>query len=204
MQGAKVRNIDDLSEVNQCYGPGEKLDLGGADEVVLLAPAWMRTFGNYPDRAQVELLSGLVLSKHEEFRGRGLSLSGRCLDLKAAYKQLALAPSDQSCAVIAMLDPEISEVRYFISYALPFGATGSVMAFNRAARAFGIARDPAEVPTITSYQLLRRFSPCRRRAHDCEVAGGHRGGLQGAWLGNSRRSKEEDSAFQEVCGVEGS
>lgn len=32
IQGQKVRNIDDLSEfsVNQRYGPGEKLDLGGS------------------------------------------------------------------------------------------------------------------------------------------------------------------------------
>ena len=50
-----MRNIDDLSEfaVNQCYGPGEKLDLGGVDEVVSLAAAWMRTFGESSDRVQV-------------------------------------------------------------------------------------------------------------------------------------------------------
>ena len=42
--GHKVRNIDDLSEfsVNECYGPG---DLGGIDEVVSLAAAWMRVHG---------------------------------------------------------------------------------------------------------------------------------------------------------------
>ena len=47
VQGEKVRNIDDLSEfaVNQSYGPGEKLDLGGVDEVVSLAASWMTTFG---------------------------------------------------------------------------------------------------------------------------------------------------------------
>ena len=139
VQGAKVRNIDDLSEfaVNQCYGPGEKLDLGGVDEVVSLAAAWMRTFGGANDQVRVELSTGLVLEgqKGEEFRGKELQLSGRCLDLKAAYKQLPLSPTDWNCAVIAVLDPQSNEVRYFISYVLPFGATGSVMAFNRAARA---------------------------------------------------------------------
>ena len=44
VQGSKVRNIDDLSEfsINQRYGPGEKLDLGGVDEVVSLTAAWMK------------------------------------------------------------------------------------------------------------------------------------------------------------------
>ena len=139
VQGAKVRNIDDLSEfaVNQSYGPGEKLDLGGVDEVVSLAASWMRAFGKQGDEVQVRLSSGLVLEgrKCEEFRGVGLHLSGRCLDLKSAYKQLALSPADRSCAVIAVLDPEVNRVKYFVSYVLPFGATGSVMAFNRAARA---------------------------------------------------------------------
>lgn len=36
---------------------------------------------------------------------------------------------------MAVLEPRDGEVRYFISYVLLFGATGSVMAFNRAARA---------------------------------------------------------------------
>ena len=115
-----MRNIDDLSEfaVNQCYGPGEKLDLGGVDEVVSLAAAWMRTFGGANDQVRVELSTGLVLEgqKGEEFRGKELQLSGRCLDLKAAYKQLPLSPTDRNCAVIAVLDPQSNEVRYFISY----------------------------------------------------------------------------------------
>ena len=103
-QGHKVRNIDDLSEfsVNQCYGPGEKLDLGGIDEVVSLAAAWMRVHGSQDERVRVQLSSGLVLEgpKAQEFKGQPLKLSGRCLDLKAAYKQLALAPKDRSNAVM--------------------------------------------------------------------------------------------------------
>ena len=134
-----MRNIDDLSEfsVNQCYGPGEKLDLGGVDEVVSLAAAWMRVHGWRGERARVELPSGMVLEgpKAKEFRGADLKLSGRCLDLKSAYKQLALAPKERSNAVIAVLNPSDSKIKYFISCVLPFGATGAVMAFNRAARA---------------------------------------------------------------------
>ena len=37
--------------------------------------------------------------------------------------------------MIAVLDPEEDVVKFFVSYVLPFGATGAVMAFNRVARA---------------------------------------------------------------------
>lgn len=66
------RNIDDLSEfsINQCYGPGEKLDLGGVDEVVSLAAAWMRVGGQAGDTVRVQLSTGMVLEapKAEEFK----------------------------------------------------------------------------------------------------------------------------------------
>lgn len=44
VQSGKIRNIDALSEfsINQTYGTPEKLDLGGVDEVMALAAAWVR------------------------------------------------------------------------------------------------------------------------------------------------------------------
>ena len=115
VQSSKVRNIDDLSEfaVNQAYGTPEKLDLGGVDEVVSLAIAWVRaTVGVKPAK-----------------------LRGRCLDLKSAYKQIHLNGTDRQNAVLTVLEPDSNEVKFFISNVLPFGATGSVMSFNRVARA---------------------------------------------------------------------
>ena len=115
LQGGKVRNIDDLSEfsVNQAYGTPEKLDLGGVDEVVALSAAWIRTL-----------------------QGSGRSaLLGRCLDLKGAYKQIALHRADRPNAVLAVLDPSKGAVSFFLTNVLPFGATGAVMAFNRLSRA---------------------------------------------------------------------
>ena len=139
VQGGKVRNIDDLSEfsVNQCYGTSEKLDLGGVDEVVSLAVAWAKILCQPGDDVVVRLSTGEVLQgqKCEEFRKPGVKLRGRCLDLKAAYKQLALRPSDRPNAVLAVFDPDADKIKYFVSYVLPFGATGSVMNFNRVARA---------------------------------------------------------------------
>ena len=114
VQGGKVRNIDDLSEfaVNQTYGTPEKLDLGGVDEVVALATAWIRRLS-----------------------GRCKGLVGRCLDLKSAYKQIPLSRRDRPNAVLAVFNPDEGQVSFFISAVLPFGATGSVMSFNRVARA---------------------------------------------------------------------
>ena len=60
---------------------------------------------------------------------------GRCLDLKAAYKQLARAPADCWASVLAVCEPSSGEVKLFEAVALPFGAVASVMAFNRAASA---------------------------------------------------------------------
>ena len=115
VQGGKIRNIDDMSEfsINQTYGTPEKLDLGGIDEVVALATAWARRLKDSPRR---ELL-------------------GRCLDLKGAYKQIALARKDRPNAVLAVFNCEGGAVEFFISNVLPFGATGAVMGFNRVARA---------------------------------------------------------------------
>ena len=115
VQGGKIRNIDDLSEfaINQTYGTPEKLDLGGVDEVVALAAAWVRKLKETPDR----------------------SLLGRCLDLKGAYKQIALARKDRANAVLAVFNPELGAVQFFVSNVLPFGATGAVMGFNRVSRA---------------------------------------------------------------------
>ena len=137
VQGSKIRNIDDLSEfaVNQAYGTPEKLDLGGVDEVVALASQWLKAAGG---DVEIKLSSGQLLrgKLHPELNEEDVkNLVGRCLDLKSAYKQVALRPSDQANAVLSVFHPETESVRFFVSKVLPFGATGAVMGFNRVARA---------------------------------------------------------------------
>lgn len=137
LQGSKIRNIDDLSEfaVNQAYGTPEKLDLGGVDEVVALASQWLKAART---DVEIRLSSGQVLrgKLHPELKEEDArELVGRCLDLKSAYKQVALRPSDQANAVLSVYDPGSDCVKFFVSKVLPFGATGAVMGFNRAARA---------------------------------------------------------------------
>ena len=63
------------------------------------------------------------------------SLSGRTLDLKSAYKQLASKPSDAWAAILGIWDPERNEMIYYRFTTLPFGSSHSVTAFNRTASA---------------------------------------------------------------------
>ena len=62
---------------------------------------------------------------------------GKCFDLASAYKQFAVSDADAACSVIAVPRPEDPrQVAYFVARALPFGASGSVVGFNRAAAGF--------------------------------------------------------------------
>ena len=62
------------------------------------------------------------------------TLLGRTLDLTAAYKQLAVSPSQGFVRVMVAYDPVRSKPAFFVFNALPFGATGSVYSFNRVAK----------------------------------------------------------------------
>lgn len=138
-QGSKVRPVDDFSEflINEAVSVTEKIDLGGLDELVATAREWAAAVSD-DRRIEVRADSGEVLSGilHPEWSvADARRLRGRTLDLKAAYKQLAVRPSQASFAVLSVWDPGARTHRLFVSRALPFGAVASVHAFNRAARA---------------------------------------------------------------------
>ena len=157
VQSGKVRNIDDLSEfsVNMTYGTPEKLDLGGVDEVVSLASQWRKIADLQGKEAVVhgENGTGFRGPLHQHYMDENnLKLVGRCLDLKSAYKQIALRPSDHPNAVLGVYDPKSERVRYFVSRVLPFGATGAVMGFNRVARALrDIMQKLLYIPTVNYF-----------------------------------------------------
>ena len=65
--------------------------------------------------------------------GPKANLLGRTLDLKSAYKQLAVSP-DQFVRALVAYGPVLKRPAYFIINALPFGATSSVYSFNRVAK----------------------------------------------------------------------
>ena len=140
-QPDKVRAIDDLTSslVNLAFASTSKLDLGGVDEIAVLARTMLECVQD--DRTVI-----LRLSDGTELRGE-LSLEldvaearlivGRTLDLESAYKQCLVAKTSLWASVLAIANP--SGVReLFLSHALPFGACSSVYAFNRIARSLHV------------------------------------------------------------------
>jgi hypothetical protein len=138
-QHDSVRVIDDMSEslVNACFGSSEKVDLGGIDELAVLARSWLEAVRD--DRAvEVRLSSGKVLrgTLHASLTLKDArSLVGRTLDLEAAYKQLLVSESSRWAAVIRIWNADAKEDQLYVSEVLPFGASASVYGFNRYARA---------------------------------------------------------------------
>ena len=134
----KLRPTDDYAEnrVNSAFSYLDKLDLRALDQVVWAAVAITRMA-----RSRGEAL--VKLSTGEELRGPihpplaiddGWAPLISALDLSAAYKQLALHPSCRKYSVIALKHPETLEVECYEGRVLLFGATASVVHFNRVAR----------------------------------------------------------------------
>ena len=108
-QGEKSRAIDDFtfSSINSTVGTSEKIVLQGVDEIA-------------------SLIKHLFVSGFDD-------LEGRTFDMEAAYRQLAVLPSERQKAVIcACLTPTSTR---FTMATMPFGAISSVYAFLRTAAA---------------------------------------------------------------------
>ena len=139
VQGPKIRAVDDFSEflVNAACGTGEQIVLQGLDDVAAAARYMLGAAGTdtsiwlpSPEGAHVCWGDRADDWAVEELR----DIQGRALDLKGAYKQLARAPEDDWCSILAVWSTEQNCVCYFESIALPFGAVSAVNAFNRVAR----------------------------------------------------------------------
>ena len=137
-QSGKLRAIDDMSEsfVNSSYGSLESVNLGGIDEVASLSKLFL-------DMVDDDRVVTATLGTGEVLKGKlhpSLSLEqarnieGRTLDLKSAYKQLAISPNSAKHAVMSVYDPAAKCCKLFVQRALPFGASASVLAFNRCSR----------------------------------------------------------------------
>ena len=106
-QGEKSRAIDDFtfSSINSTVGTSEKIVLQGVDEIA-------------------SLIKHLFATGFDD-------LEGRTFDMEAAYRQLAVLPSDRPKAVICVFDPNLNRVRGFTMATMPFGAISSVYSFLR-------------------------------------------------------------------------
>ena len=145
-QGAKVRSIDNYSAggINGAFSASEKVLLQGVDAVAALGKAMLTATD---DSRKVKVTS----SSGKEFMGElhpawalqdARTILGRALDLEAAYRQVALRPSEQWANIILVWNPELKKPQFFFQHALPFGAAASVLLFNRcscALRALGVA-----------------------------------------------------------------
>ncbi|CAE7225469.1 unnamed protein product [Symbiodinium sp. CCMP2592] len=114
LQGPKVRVIDD------CRACAYNL-LAGIPEKYRLQ--------------SVEYIAAFLLRAMLDPRSKGVSISGKTLDLTAAYKQYATHPFDRDLLRIGVKDTSSGHVRTFKVNSLPFGATGSVSSFLRCAAA---------------------------------------------------------------------
>ncbi|CAE7282163.1 unnamed protein product [Symbiodinium sp. CCMP2592] len=114
LQGPKVRVIDD------CRACAFNL-LAGIPEKYRLQ--------------SVEYIAAFLLRAMLDPRSKGVSISGKTLDLTAAYKQYATHPFDRDLLRIGVKDTSSGHVRTFKVNSLPFGATGSVSSFLRCAAA---------------------------------------------------------------------
>ena len=137
-QKDKWRPIDDFSEngVNGSFGSMEKVDLRALDETVWLSVAIMRALksGAYSFRlADGSFLEGKVNDAWFT-NGSNPRPLVKTLDLKSAYKQLALNDLEARKSVICLKCPDDGQVYGFVCKTLPFGAVASVLHFNRFAR----------------------------------------------------------------------
>eukprot|EP00971_Amphidinium_carterae_P197261 3915415-Amphidinium_carterae.3 len=134
----KLRVIDDysVSGQNSTVVPAEKLDHAGLDEIIAI----IRCMGSALEKGQVKVVDvhggEHTIKAHGAWRGGTLNL--RTIDLKHAYKQLAVASEELRYTMTCMYGAEKKEAVYWQNLALPFGATGSVYEFNSVARALEI------------------------------------------------------------------
>ena len=70
---------------------------------------------------------------HEDFKGEGGRLVGKCTDLESAYKQCPIAAKHAHVAIFAVKNPATGKAEFFEACALPFGAAAAVHGFNRVA-----------------------------------------------------------------------
>ena len=135
----KVRQIDDLSEFqpNATIGQPEKLDLGGVDEMVVLARCMEEIRSGLKTKHEMDDGTSLHFECHDDWK-RSMCLRGRTVDLEAAYKQLAISEGDLWATYIAVFNPTDSRAELRQLFALPFGGTGAVVAFNWAARSLAM------------------------------------------------------------------
>ena len=138
-QRGKWRPIDDFTEAgtNGAFGSVERIDLRALDEIVWSCACLIRIL-RMRGAVEIQLSSGELLQGelHSFWRRSpaACELMIKTLDLKSAYKQLAISPLDRPKAVLVLRCPKTKNCFGYICKTLPFGSTASVLHFNRVSR----------------------------------------------------------------------
>ena len=133
---AKLRPIDDFAEnrINGAFGYSDKLDLRTLDQMIWLCCAFARAI--HDGVVRLRLSDGRILdgALHSSYGADGALPRLSVLDLSNAYKQLPLHPTNRRYSLITLKDPKSGKAACFEGRVLPFGATASVVHFNRCSR----------------------------------------------------------------------
>ncbi len=145
LQGDQHRLIDDQSEYGQngTVTTVEKVDMRGVDDVAAVCKAWMgklQSAGDHPMATE--------------------PLEGSEVDLKSAYKQLAIAPSHRSFCVLVLWNGERRHPELRISFALTFGGKPNVYHFNRGSKAIEVVANVLfDIPVLSYFDNYPVVAP---------------------------------------------
>ena len=151
--GEKLRPIDDftINGQNATVSVNNRLDHGGIEELVAIGR--LIQYVITPRKMNFVDLSGKRWTGqvHPGWYAQDFVLKGRALDLKSAYKQLAVHPDDLCLAISAVHEPGSSTPTYWISQGLPFGSVASVYHFNACSRLLEVLASELFLLVSTSY-----------------------------------------------------
>ena len=146
-QGPKVRLIDNLT----------------ASLVNLLVQAY-----ESPQPQSTDVVAALVQALLQKKR-QG-TLLGKAFDLKAAYRQLAIAPESRWASFIACACPNTKRPTLFRMKALPFGSAMAVYAFLRVALSlWRIATTQLLIPWTNFFDDFVTFAPSNLASNTDDV-----------------------------------
>ena len=133
-QKGKLRPIDDFSEnqLNSAFSP-ERITLQAMDHLIWSMSVLCHYF-RAAGAVDFVLSTGDRLSGevHRDWATRKAAIKVSSLDLKSAYKQMPLHPSDYDKTVVCLKDPGGGGVKCFLMRSLPFGGAASIPHFLRA------------------------------------------------------------------------
>ena len=136
VQGPKLRPIDDLSEpsTNASFGTQDKIEFQDVDLICAVLRLLEKILADGMDTIYLSDGTTVPLTVCKEWVtiAQAKQWKGKCFDLSKAYKQLAVDPSEWWASSITTFNPQKNGASQFGQITLPFGASGAVLAFNRA------------------------------------------------------------------------